>query len=224
MTGTKAPDTPTKASGTPTRPRRIRRSPEAAEKEILDAAEALLAQRSYRELNVDELMRRTGMTRSTFYHYFRSLDEVAVGLLRRVQAEMMEAAAPWVQTAGETDDPALNIERGILGVAEVFAHHGKVLAAIDEAARHHQSVEEAWREGVLAPWISAVATEVRANHERALTNVEDPEEVARALLLMNMAVFVERLGRKPVDSPAEVAKTLSRIWVGALYPEGLAAL
>src|SRR5260370_1004299 len=74
--------------------RRIRRSPEAAEREILDAAEALLAEVSYRELSVDELMRRTGMTRSTFYHYFHSLDDVAVALLRRVQAEMVEAAEP----------------------------------------------------------------------------------------------------------------------------------
>ncbi len=206
-----------------TQHRRIRRSPAAAQKEILDAAEGLLSERSYRELNVDELMRRTGMTRSTFYHYFRSLDEVVVALLNQVQAEMMEAVEPWLSTTADSDDPARNIEQGILGVARVFARHGRVLAAIDEAAHHHQSVERAWRDGVLAPWISAVATEVRANRERGLTTVEEPEEVAGALLLMNMAVFVERLGREPADTPERVAATLARIWVGAVYPEGLIA-
>ena len=184
----------TVVSSTTTPHRRIRRAPEVAEREILDAAEALLAERSYRELSVDELMRRTGMTRSSFYHYFGSLDELAVALLGRVQAEMVQAAAPWVATAAQTDDPAGNIENGILGVARVFASHGPVLAAIDEAAHHHQTVEQAWREGVLAPWITAIATQVRANRDRGLTAIEEPEEVAA---------------------------TLSRIWIAALYPEGL---
>jgi AcrR family transcriptional regulator len=206
-----------------TQNRRIRRSPEAAEREILDAAEALLAEVSYRELSVDDLMRRTGMTRSTFYHYFHSLDDVAVALLRRVQAEMVEAAAPWLQTVAETDDPVPNIEQGILGVALVFARHGRVLAAIDQAAHHHQTVEHAWRGSVLEPWIAAIVAQVKVNQERGLTAVEAPEQVAQALLLMNMAVFVERLGREPVDRPEDVAATLARIWTGALYPEGLIA-
>jgi AcrR family transcriptional regulator len=206
-----------------TQNRRIRRSPEAAEREILDAAEALLADRTYRELSVDELMRRTGMTRSTFYHYFGSLEDVAVGLLRRVQAEMVEAAQPWLATAAETDDPVSNIQNGILGVAHVFARHGSVLAAIDQAAHHHQGVEQAWRTSVLEPWTAAVVIQIEANRERGLTTVDSPEQVAQALLLMNMAVFVERLGREPVDRPEDVAATLARIWIGALYPEGLVA-
>jgi AcrR family transcriptional regulator len=204
-----------------TQHRRIRRSPEQAEREILDAAEALLVERSYRELSVDELMQRTGMTRSTFYHYFRSLDDVAVALLRRLQAEMVEAATPWLRTAAETDDPVHNIEQGILGVAEVFARHGRVLAAIDEAAHRHQTVEKAWRSSVLTPWITAITIQVEANRQRGMTVVENPEQIAQALLLMNMSVFVERLGREPVDRPEDVAAALSRIWIGALYPEGL---
>jgi len=194
-----------------------------AEREILDAAEALLSERPYRELNVDELMRRTGMTRSSFYHYFRSLDEIAVALLRRVQAEMMEAVGPWLRSASETDDMVTNIEQGLLGVTRVFARHGKVLAAIDEAAHHHGTVEQSWRESVLNPWIDAVAAQIRANQERGRTTVDEPREVARALLLMNMAVFVERLGHEPADPPEAVAKTLARAWIGTLYPEGLLA-
>src|SRR3954454_409364 len=82
---------------------RIRRLPGDAQREILDAAEQLLAERPFRELSVDELMARTGMRRSSFYHYFRSIDEVAIALMRRVQGEMMEAAAPWLQGGDEVD-------------------------------------------------------------------------------------------------------------------------
>src|SRR3954453_4091746 len=112
-----------------TKPRRIRRAPDEARREILDAAEALLSGQPFRALSVDDLMGRTGMTRSSFYHYFRSLDDVAIALMRRVQGEMMEAVAPWLQPAYD-GDPAAAAARGINETAAVFARHGLVLAAI----------------------------------------------------------------------------------------------
>ena len=202
---------------TQTPSRRIRRNPEQAEREILDAAEAVLRERSFRELSVDELMRRTGMTRSTFYHYFRSLDAVAIGLLRRVQGEMMEAAAPWISAGGDEEDPEESARQAIRAVAEIFARHGSVLAGINEASFRYVAVQDAWREGILGDWIKAIAAQLHAQRARGLTRVEDPEEVARALLLMNTVVFVERLGKQQPDAPQDVADVLAHIWIGALY-------
>jgi AcrR family transcriptional regulator len=208
---------------TPAKARRIRRLPRDAEREILDAAEAALAERPFRDMSVDDLMRRTGMTRSTFYHYFRSLDEVAIALMRRVQGEMMDVAMPWIN-AGHDEDPVASVPRAIRAVAEIYARHGPVLAAIHEASFHHEAVQRAWRDGILEDWIRAIAAQLHVQRERGVTRVENPEETARALLLMNTSVFVERLGtQQPPDSPASVAETLSQIWVGAIYPEALAA-
>ncbi len=204
-----------------TKQRRIRRLPDDAKREILDAAEALLSERSFRELSVDDLMARTGMTRSSFYHYFRSLDEVAIALMRRVQGEMMEAASPWLR-AGYEGDPAAAARQGIHASAEIFARHGLVLAAIHEASFRYEAVQRAWREGVLQDWIHAIAEQLRAQRARGATRVAEPEEIARALLLMNTAVFVERLGKQPPDSPEAVAETLAQIWIGALYSDALA--
>jgi len=205
-----------------TKPRRIRRRPHDARREILDAAEVLLAERPFLELSVDDLMARTSMTRSSFYHYFRSLDEVAIALMRRVQGEMMEATAPWLRVDYD-GDPALGLEQGIRASAEVFARHGLVLSAIHEASFRYEAVQREWRDGVLEDWIGAVAAQVRAQRDRGLTRVADAEEIARALLLMNTAVLVERLGKQPPDQPDAVADTLAEIWIGALFPESLAA-
>jgi AcrR family transcriptional regulator len=194
--------------------------PEEARREILDAAEELLRGRQFRELSVDDLMACTGMTRSSFYHYFHSLDEVAIALMGRVQGEMMDAAEPWLST-GYEGDPVEAIARGIHATAAIFARHGPVLAAIHEASFHYGAVQAAWRQGILEEWIRAIAAQLHAQRERGVTRVADPEEIARALLLMNMAVFIERLGKRPPDSPEAVADTLSEIWTGALYPEGL---
>ena len=205
-----------------TKPRRIRRRPHDARREILDAAEVLLTERPFLELSVDDLMARTSMTRSSFYHYFRSLDEVAIALMRRVQGEMMEATAPWLRVDYD-GDPALGLEQGIRASAEVFARHGLVLSAIHEASFRYEAVQREWRDGVLEDWIGAVAAQVRAQRDRGLTRVADAEEIARALLLMNTAVLVERLGKQPPDQPDAVADTLAEIWIGALFPESLAA-
>jgi TetR/AcrR family transcriptional regulator, ethionamide resistance regulator len=205
-----------------TKPRRTRRLRDDAEREILDAAEALLAKRSFGALSVDDLMTRTGMTRSSFYHYFGSLDDVAVALMRRVQGEMMEAAAPWLRTDHQLD-PAAAAELGIRASADVFARHGLVISAIHEASFRYETVQREWREGVLEDWIRAIASQLRAQRERGLTRVADPEEVARALLLMNTAVFVERLGKRPPDAAQDVADALAEIWIGALYPDSLSA-
>jgi AcrR family transcriptional regulator len=209
------------ASSSVTKPRRIRRRPHDARREILDAAEVLLAERPFLELSVDDLMARTSMTRSSFYHYFSSLDEVAIALMRRVQGEMMEATAPWLRVDYE-GDPAVALEQGIRASAEVFARHGLVLSAIHEASFRYEAVQREWRDGVLEDWIGAVAAQVRAQRERGLTRVDDAEEIARALLLMNTAVLVERLGKRPPDQPDAVADTLAEIWIGALFPESLA--
>ena len=193
---------------------RIRRLPDEAQREILDAAEEALAERPFRDLSVDDLMRRTGMRRSSFYHYFRSLEDVAIALLKRVQDEMMEVAIPWMQ---DDEDPERSLHRGIYEVAVVYARHGPVLAAIHEASFHHESVQRAWREGVQEDWIRAISARLRDQRERGLTRVEDPDEIARALLLMNTAVFVERLGAEQKASPKAVAETLAWVWAGALY-------
>lgn len=202
--------------------RRIRRLPDDARREILDTAEALLAERPFRGLSVDELMARTAMTRSSFYHYFRSLDEMAIALMRRVQGEMMAATAPWLRTDYD-GDPAAGIAQGIRASAEVFARHGLLLSAIHEASFHYETVQAEWREGILEDWIRAVTELLRAQQARGQNRVGNPEEMARALLLMNTSVFAERLGKRPPDPPEAVAEVLAEIWIGALYPDSLAA-
>ena len=76
--------------------KRVRRAPEEARAEILRAAETALQDVDLADLTVEILMERTGMTRSSFYHYFHSLDEVAIALFDRVEAEISGAVDEWL--------------------------------------------------------------------------------------------------------------------------------
>ncbi len=171
---------------------RVRRLPEDGEREILDAAEVLLEERDFRDLTVDEVMSGTGMVRSAFYNYFENRNELAMRLLQRIEAEMREASAKWLDQP--LDDPAAGIEVGLLEVAQTYARHGRVMRAIHEASYHDREVELYYRQGLIQNFIEAVAARIREENEAGRADVDDPEEVARALLILNSNLFVERLG------------------------------
>jgi len=196
---------------------RVRRKPEDGEREILDAAEALLEEHDFRDLTVDEVMGGTGMVRSAFYNYFENRNELVMRLLQRIEAEMMEASAKWLDQP--LDDPAAGIEAGLLEVAQTYARHGRVLRAIHEASYHDREVELYYRQGLIQNFIGAVAARIRAENEAGRADVDDPEEVARALLVLNANLFVERLGGgRDAEAPQAVAATLALIWRRTIYP------
>jgi AcrR family transcriptional regulator len=76
--------------------RRRRRTPEVAEREIIDAAEALLRERPFRELTVDEVMRRTDLSRPSFYVYFRDRHDLVLRVVEHLGGELFTMSERWV--------------------------------------------------------------------------------------------------------------------------------
>jgi AcrR family transcriptional regulator len=193
--------------------RRIRRTPEQAEQEILDAAEEYLREHDFRDLAVEDVMRRTGMKRSAFYNYFKDRNDLIMRLLQRLEAAWLEDAAVWLQSQGE---PGVALIEGLRRVTLTYAGHRHMLRAIHEASYHDREIERYYR-GVIDDLIRMVARQLRAQKRAGLTDIENPTEVARALVLMNAEVMFERLGREPPARPADVAKVLQRVWTRTIY-------
>lgn len=199
------------------KPPRIRRLPDRAKQEILDAAEDFLVDHDFRDLAVDEVMARTGMVRSAFYNYFRDRNHLAVALLERVEFEMI-AGARWLE--GELSaDPVADLADAVRQAADVYAKHGRVLRAIHEASYHDDEVEQAYRYGITENFIRIVERRLRTEKRAGRTSVSNPGEVARALILMNATVLVERLGDPRAARPADVARPLIYIWQQTVYPD-----
>src|SRR5436190_14514017 len=104
--------------------RRRRRSPEVAEQEIITAAEELLRERPFRELTVDEVMRRTDLSRPSFYVYFRDRHHLMLKVVEHLGAELRTMSERWYTGAG--DGPAL-AQEAIQGIVDVYARNGPVL-------------------------------------------------------------------------------------------------
>ena len=104
--------------------RRRRRTPEVAEQEIIAAAEALLRERPFRELTVDEVMRRTELSRPSFYVYFRDRHHLVLRVVEHIGAELFT-----MPTAGSRGEGRAGAGREATeGIVAVFASTGRCCA------------------------------------------------------------------------------------------------
>ena len=75
-------------------PRFSRLDPAKRRDQILDAANALFAERAYDEVSIEDIARSAGVARGLVYHYFGGRKEVYIGLLERLGAVREEQLAP----------------------------------------------------------------------------------------------------------------------------------
>lgn len=190
------------------RTRRRRRRPEEAEGEILAAAEALLRERPLHEVTVDAIMRRTSLSRKSFYVYFADRYDVLRRLAAPLRAELDEANA---LALGERDDG----RAALLAVARALRDHGMLIRSLAEASYYDPAAERLWRD-FNEPVIAAFAQKIQSSgRTRSGT---DPEALARVLVGMNLYAFFDRVvGRPDADLEAVVAP-LHAVWRRVLAP------
>src|SRR4051794_25289127 len=76
-------------------PRKFSRlDPEQRREQILDAANALFAERGYDEVTVEDIASSAGVTRGLVHHYFGGRKEVYIALLERLGAVREEQLPP----------------------------------------------------------------------------------------------------------------------------------
>src|SRR4051794_31237601 len=194
--------------------RRRRRTPEVAEAEIVAAAEALLREHAFRELTVDEVMRRTDLSRPSFYVYFRDRHHLILRVVEHLGAELRTMSQCWYTGAG--DGPALARE-AMEGIVEVCARQGPVLRALADAATDDPEVERVYV-GLVQSFIDVTTHHIEAEIEAGRVKPLDAAETATALVWMMERYLNRSLGRLPADTPREtVAETLTTIWTRVLY-------
>ena len=202
-------------------PRR-RRRPEEAERAILAAARAFLEERPFREMTVEGVMVRTGMSRPAFYAYFRDRYEVVTRLLEGIGGLLFALDWRWL-SGGEVEEEAREVLVDALrGGSQTFVEYGPVLRAIADAAGYDARVEQVYRYGLIERLVAAVASRISRDVEAGLSPADlEPEETARALVLMTERYLLDAFGI-PERCPsrresAAVFRTLEVIWVRTLY-------
>jgi len=193
--------------------RRARERRSTAERTILDATEALLAQREFRDLTVEDVMASTGLTRTSFYRYFPDLEAVLLRLLADLSDELRDSADSWLQ------DPTTGLETGVEFVT-LFRDHGRLLLAFEQASGAGTEIDQAWR-SVIQEFTDSYSEFITDLCRQGLSSVERPEQTARALVGMTERYLLDTFGRGPALDVSVAAATLAEIWQRTLFSSGI---
>jgi AcrR family transcriptional regulator len=194
-------------------PRRRRRSPEVAEREIIDAAESFLRERPFREMTVDEVMRRTDLSRPSFYVYFRDRHHLVLRVVEHLSGELFTMSDRWV---GGTGEPLVLARSALEGIVAVFAEDGPVMRALADAATDDPELEAAYS-GVIQGFIDVVGGHIASEITAGRILPLNPEQTATALVWMTERYLMLSLGRDPVTPTDVVFDALWTIWTRTLY-------
>jgi AcrR family transcriptional regulator len=184
-----------------------------AEREIIAAAESFLREHPFRELTVDEVMRRTDLSRPSFYVYFRDRHQLVLRVVGQIRSELFAMSERWYRGEGEGRQLARDAAEGIVAV---FAEHGRVLRALGDAAADDLEVEAAY-EALVESFVVATARHIEAEIAAGRILPLDPGETAKALVWMMERYLSLSLGRQPTTPPDIVVETLATIWGRVLY-------
>jgi len=182
-----------------------------ARRRITEAASRLLRDRRFRDLTVEDVTREAGLARTVFYRYFDGLPDIVLTLLDDLLANIVAQAQ-----AGDPDDRD-RLRRQLGLVVATFREHGSLLLALDDAAHHHDHVEQAWH-----AWQDRSVEVTAKLIERGIARGHGPpmpvREVTKALTAMNRHYLLDLIARDP-QFDAEVAlEALWTVWMRTTWP------
>ncbi len=175
-----------------------------ARRRILDAARSLLLRRPFADLTVDAVMTEAGLARTIFYRHYSDLPQLAPDLLP-------DSDAPLIDRIEETEArrPEDLVGEMIAGLVAVYAEHGPLLRAIDDAARQDGSVAERLDTALIGPRRLLARLLAGAPHPPP-----DPLELARVLMATHRAYLLDTFGdgRPPRGARRDATVALTALW------------
>ncbi|OBJ13747.1 TetR/AcrR family transcriptional regulator [Mycobacterium sp. 1245801.1] len=186
------------------------------EQAILATAERLLQERPLADFSVDDLAKGAGISRPTFYFYFRSKNAVLLSLLDEMNGKA-QAALGALDVVSSGDPEAIWRAR-IESFFEVSGSHRAVAVAGAAATATNPEVRQLWS-ALMSSWIAYTTIAIKA--ERGRGAAPDTIPAAELSVALNMlsermmaAAFTAEDGAVPED---RVIDTLLHIWLASIY-------
>lgn len=198
--------------------RALRPSGDDREQAILATAERLLEVRSLADISVDDLARGAGISRPTFYFYFKSKEAVLLSLLEPVIARADSEFDGAVQRL--PTDPRRVWRNGIKAFFTAFSTHRAVARTATEALATSAELRTVWS-GFMQKWIDQTAAMITAERARGAAPDNIPAaDLATSLNQMNERTMMAALsGETPSVEAERVVDTLTHIWLSSIYGE-----
>jgi AcrR family transcriptional regulator len=186
---------------------RVSKKHEVRLNEILDAAELLFTQKGYEQATVNDILDKVEIGKGTFYHYFKSKEDVMAGVIRRIAEGLAEKARIIARdnTLGAHEKIKL-----MLSAVSLSGSSGE--AVLDELHRpanermHQMSIVEAVRG--IAPVMAEV---IKQGVSEGVYRTPYPLETVEFLLASNQFFFDDAVFQWKPEELATRVKACVRI-------------
>jgi AcrR family transcriptional regulator len=215
----------TTSSSGPVRPdlRAGRRRPtkgDRREQAILEGAYELLRDTPLRAVSIDDLAKRAGLSRSSFYFYFQSKWQVLFAMLGPVVEDVF-AASRFIFERPVDMAPQEAIEQAAAEVVAVWHRHGHILREVGDAVGAEPELQSQW-ESNLGQFIEAAAVAIERDRSAGVA-IDGPP--ARALAAALMWMGERNLGLMSMRSDnairtEDVAETIATVWLRSVFGIG----
>lgn len=182
---------------------------------ILRALENLLETRTLNELNVSDISKAAGVTRSAFYFYFENKSVAVRELSRVVDEEVAAASALYASSGGE---PAEMVMSMITAVQSSWTRHPHLYRAMRDARSSDSGVDDLWNRG-LEKFIEPVAAVIDSERNAGRA----PGGADSSMLALILMEAIVRVGDRywigdHRDADVKSSKeALAAVWMGAIY-------
>ena len=186
------------------------------EQAILATAERLLQERPLADFSVDDLAKGAGISRPTFYFYFRSKNAVLLSLLDQMNSKA-QAALRALDVVSSGDPEAIWRAR-IESFFEVSGSHRAVAVAGAAAKATNPEVRQLWS-ALMSKWISYTTIAIKAERGRgAAPDTIPATELSVALNMLSERMMAATFTAEDQAIPEDrVIDTLLHIWLASIY-------
>lgn len=158
--------------------------------EILDTAQRLFAKKGYEKCTVNDILNKIGIAKGTFYHYFKSKEEVLDGIIDRAAKQVLERA----QAAAQ--DPSLSSQEKLLRIfLALRMNDEKDTGMIEEMHRPENALmHQKSLTSIVTLTVPVLAGVIEEGNQRGDFRCDYPEEymqifMASAVTLLDDGIF-----------------------------------
>jgi AcrR family transcriptional regulator len=181
---------------------------------LLESLDHYLRDGSLDSINIADISRRAGVTRSAFYFYF----ENKAGAVAALMEEMYDESSAAAELLRGDGTPAQNIEAMVRALFSTWDKHQHLFRASLDARATSATVRELWdsdRESFV-PVVAEMITAERASG--AAPAGTDPTALASVLLELNDRML-ERLALGGTLTREELVEAVVAVWLHTIYGE-----
>ena len=181
---------------------------------LLEALDQHLRESSLESINIADISRSAGVTRSAFYFYFDNKASAVAALMEEMYDESM-VAADLLRGEGT---PAQRVEGMVRGLFSAWERHEHLYRAMYDARATSSTVRELW-DNDRESFVPVVADVIEAERAAGTAPVgADATHLASVLLELNDRML-ERLALGGPLGRDDLVDAVVAIWVHTIYGE-----